>query len=84
MSRMLPILIPLVVQADDDNTPLSFLWLDKQGHIHSIENRWRIEKDWWHEPIARDYFFVVVDDSYLATIFYDRIQQTWHFQRLYD
>ncbi len=84
MSRLLPLLIPLVVQADGDNIPLSFLWLDKQGRIHTIENRWRIEKDWWHEPIAHDYFFVVTDNGYLATIFYDRVDDTWHFQRIYD
>ena len=46
-------------------------------------NRWRVEEDWWREPIARDYF-KVVGRQWLALVYRDRVTDTWHIERLYD
>jgi hypothetical protein len=46
-------------------------------------NRWRVDESWWREPIARDYF-KVVGPRWLALIYLDRTNGTWHLERLYD
>ncbi len=46
-------------------------------------NRWRVEEEWWREPIARDYF-KVVGSRWLALVYHDRLTGTWHLERLYD
>ena len=46
-------------------------------------NRWRVDENWWREPIARDYF-KVVGTRWLALIYYDRLSRSWHLERLYD
>ena len=38
---------------------------------------------WWRDPIARDYF-KVVGTRWLALVYLDRIDGSWHIERLYD
>jgi hypothetical protein len=55
------------------------------GRREAVEvcNRWRVDEDWWRAPIARDYF-KVVGGSWLALVYRDRLDGTWHLERLYD
>jgi hypothetical protein len=55
------------------------------GRREAVEvcNRWRIEEAWWRQPIARDYF-KVVGQHWLALVYLDRTDGTWHLERLYD
>jgi hypothetical protein len=46
-------------------------------------NRWRVEEEWWRAPIARDYF-KVVGAQWLALVYLDRVDGTWHLERVYD
>ena len=46
-------------------------------------NRWRVEESWWSQPITRDYF-KVAGSSWLALLYLDRIDGTWHLERIYD
>ena len=46
-------------------------------------NRWRVEEAWWRDPIARDYF-KVVGTRWLALVYLDRTDGSWHIERLYD
>jgi len=46
-------------------------------------NRWRVDEAWWREPIARDYF-KVVGARWLALVYLDRVDGSWHLERLYD
>jgi hypothetical protein len=84
MTRLFPLLHPILVATDGDNVPVSFEWQDKRHIIHSIANVWRVEKEWWHIPIARDYFLVATHTGLLVEIFRDRINHEWYMQRLYD
>ena len=55
------------------------------GRREAVEvcNRWRIEEEWWRGRIARDYF-KVVGREWLALVYLDRVDGTWHLERLYD
>jgi hypothetical protein len=42
-----------------------------------------VEESWWSQPIARDYF-KVAGPHWLALVYLDRVDGSWHLERLYD
>jgi hypothetical protein len=59
--------------------------IDWNGRRETVEvcNRWRVDEAWWRDPIARDYF-KVAGHRWLALVYLDRVDGTWHLERLYD
>jgi hypothetical protein len=55
------------------------------GRREAVEvcNRWRVDEAWWRQPIARDYF-KVVGPHWLALVYLDRLDGSWHLERVYD
>ena len=76
---------PLIqVETDATGVPQR-LRLDGVAHGEvGICNRWRVDDDWWHEPLARSYFKVVTRDGLLCTVFLDELRGTWHLERIFD
>ena len=76
---------PLVqVETDAAGIPIR---LRMDGVTHGevgICNQWRVDDDWWREPVARAYFKVVTRDGLLCTVFWDEIRGTWHLERIFD
>src|SRR5690348_13063675 len=75
---------PLRVQLDAQGRIVG-LW--RQGRltprsIAAIQDRWRIDDEWWREHrVARMYYEVVLDDGTLLTIFQDLVGDEWFEQR---
>ena len=75
---------PLRVQLDDRGRIVS-IW--RQGRltprtIAAIQDRWRIDDEWWREhAVSRMYYEVVLDDGTLLTIYQDLRTDTWFEQR---
>ena len=55
------------------------------GRREAVEvcNHWRVDEAWWRGPIARDYF-KVAGGRWLALVYLDRVDGSWHLERLYD
>jgi hypothetical protein len=76
--------MPLRVQLDSDGRVVS-IW--RQGRltprtIAAIQDRWRIDDEWWREhPVSRMYYEVVLDDGTLLTLYQDLIADAWFEQR---
>ena len=70
------------VEIDPQGRPVAIVW---NGRRETVEvcNRWRVDEAWWRGPIARDYF-KVVGGRWLALVYYDRVDRSWHLERLYD
>ena len=66
----------------DDGTLVAIRW---NGRREAVEvcNRWRVEEAWWRGPIARDYF-KIAGERWLALVYLDRVDGSWHIERLYD
>jgi DNA-binding transcriptional LysR family regulator len=60
----------------------AFRWNGRREQVE-VCNRWRVEESWWSRPIARDYF-KVAGQNWLALVYFDRVDGTWHIERLYD
>jgi hypothetical protein len=70
------------VELDGLGGPVAIRWAGRREAVE-VCNRWRIEEQWWRQPIAREYF-KVVGRSWLALVYLDRVDGTWHLERLYD
>jgi len=70
------------VEFAGDGSLVAISWAGRREPVE-VCNRWRVEEAWWREPIARDYF-KVVGPRWLALVYLDRVDGTWHLERLYD
>ena len=76
---------PLRVEMDEQGRVIS-IW--RQGRltpraIAAIQDRWRIDDEWWREhPISRVYYEVVLDDGTLLTMYQDLVADAWYEQRI--
>src|SRR5262249_35978564 len=76
--------MPLRVETDAAGRIIS-IW--RQGRltprtIAAIQDRWRIDDEWWREHrVARQYYEVVLDDGTLLTMYHDLVANAWFEQR---
>ncbi|MCA9298301.1 MAG: hypothetical protein KDA28_04500 [Phycisphaerales bacterium] len=49
--------------------------------VESIRERWRIDDEWWRQPISREYRAVVLDDGRFVTLYHDLLDGLWYAQR---
>ena len=82
MSRLLREHPAIAVETDPTGQPIAIVWNGRREPVE-VCNRWRVEEAWWREPIVRDYV-KVVGQRWLALVYLDRIEGTWHLERLYD
>lgn len=73
---------PIEAEVDAEGRLLAISFLGCREPVE-VCNQWRVEESWWRAPIARDYF-KVVGSRWLALIYRDRLDGTWHLERLYD
>jgi len=82
MTRLLREHPAIEVELDSAGALLAFRWDGRREPVE-VCNRWRVEEGWWSRPIDRDYF-KVAGPRRLALIYLDRIDGTWHLERVYD
>jgi len=76
--------MPLRVQTDAQGRIVA-IW--RQGRltprsIAAVQDRWRIDDEWWREhPVSRMYYAVVLDDGTLLTMYHDLLADAWFEQR---
>ena len=82
MTRLLREHPAIGVELDSAGRLAAIAW---NGRRETVEvcNRWRVDESWWREPIARDYF-KVASPHWLALIYLDRTDGSWHLERVYD
>ena len=64
------------VVADERGLPLEVVRRGRQ-RVTAIQDVWRIDDEWWREPISRRYFRVLLDGSEIRTIYHDLINDEW-------
>ena len=68
---------PLFVRQDTAGSPVRA----GKRNVTSVEDRWRIDDDWWRQaPISRMYFSVVLDNGKRTVIYKDLITGRWYRQ----
>jgi hypothetical protein len=82
MTRLLGHHPSIDVELDERGQPCRLRWI---GGSEAVEvcNRWRIEEAWWRRPVSRDYY-KLAGRGLLALVYLDRVDGSWHLERVYD
>ena len=82
MTRLLREHPSIEVELDGAGRLVAIAWAGRREPVE-VCNRWRVDEGWWRDPIARDYF-KLVGPRWLALVYLDRLDGTWHLERIYD
>ncbi len=73
---------PVGVKAKSNGVPVEVRLGKAWRKVIKVQDRWRIEDEWWREkPVARLYWQVLLDGGQKATLFQDLSTGQWHEQR---
>jgi len=82
MTRLLREHPRIEVEIDATGRLVAIVWSGRRETVE-VCNRWRVAETWWRDPIEREYF-KVVGNRWLALVYFDGNEGTWHLERLYD
>jgi hypothetical protein len=69
-----------VEEASSDNLPLA-VWAPRRQVIITIEDRWRIDDEWWRaEPVSRLYYEVTLAGGQRLVLYRDLAAGGWYKQ----
>ncbi|MDQ3442776.1 MAG: hypothetical protein M3490_04120 [Chloroflexota bacterium] len=76
-----PLNAPVAISVTADrHRPLSIVVNRHSHQIERIQDTWIIEDEWWRQPIARQYFALLLDDGTRRTVYHDRVADAWFLQ----
>ncbi len=80
--RRLNVPQPVRVEADGDGTPRRVHHRGRWRAVVQVREHYRVEDCWWTaEPVARDYFDLLLESGLPFAVFHDRIDKRWYMQR---
>jgi hypothetical protein len=80
-----PVNVPEPVKVEEDASGLPVVVGEKrrpfQGRVVSVEDRWRIDDEWWRgEPVARLYYNVLLASGQRLVLYKDLTDDGWYTQ----
>jgi hypothetical protein len=82
VTRLLSPPTPIGVTLDHGGAPI-FISGAFSGSIDPI-SRWKVETEWWNEPIVREYWKAVLNGNLLCELYRDVSRNEWFLERVYD
>lgn len=70
----------MTVEVDASGGPALVVLHGRRLKVSAIQEVWRIEDEWWREPISRRYYLVLLDGGILRTIYQDLVDGAWYEQ----
>jgi hypothetical protein len=49
-------------------------------NVQEIQDIWRIDDEWWREPVVRRYFRLLLGNGHLCTVYQDMTHAQWYMQ----
>lgn len=79
--QLRPLNAPLAIAVTVDGSRLQSIFINRQARqVERIQDSWIIEDEWWRQPIARQYFALLLDDGTRRTVYHDRVTDAWFVQ----
>ena len=77
-----PVNTPEPIRAEEDASGLPLaVRLKRRQRIAAIEDRWRIDDEWWRkEPVSRCYYNVLLADGQRLVLYKDLVSGEWYKQ----
>ena len=72
--------VPARVQINDEGLPVELLRRGKRFRVISVRERWRIDDEWWRNPISREYYALVLEDGRPVILYKDLLGGGWFSQ----
>lgn len=74
--------IAVTVRTDEHGDPTHLRMPGRTARrVEAIRDSWRIDDEWWRQPISRWYRTVVLDDGRIVTLYQDLVDGSWYTQR---
>ncbi|MDO8689803.1 MAG: hypothetical protein Q7R39_07295 [Dehalococcoidia bacterium] len=71
---------PIEVRANERGWPVA-VKLNRRWVTVTVEDRWRIDDEWWREErVARLYFVLTAQDRPMATVYRELMKDKWFSQ----
>ena len=82
MTRLLspPAVVEVTLSAD--GMPC-FITGELSGSIDPIA-RWKVETEWWNQPVIREYWKALLNNTLLCELYHDLSSDEWFVERVYD
>ena len=71
---------PVRVRTDDEGLPAELHQKGKRLRVMAVRERWRIDDEWWRDPISREYYALVLEDGRPVVLFCDLVTGGWYGQ----
>jgi hypothetical protein len=71
---------PVQVTADGSGEPLAVVLGGRRLAVARVQERWRIDDEWWRDEISRLYLQPVLENGRSLTIFRDLVSGRWYRQ----
>lgn len=80
--RLRPLRVPssAAVRTDGPGRPTAVRRSDRILEVVQIREVWRIDDEWWREPVSRLYFEVVLENGGRAILYRDLTDGGWYRQ----
>lgn len=73
---------PLHVRLGADGAPVFIRLPGKPAQrVAAVRERWRIDDEWWRNPVSREYFDIVSERGGRLVIYRDLLSEDWFMQR---
>ncbi len=72
---------PVDVTCDASGAPLRIVVEGRAREVAAVKDSWRLDDEWWREPLCRLYYVVECADGTLETLYCDLLTQKWYRQR---
>jgi hypothetical protein len=82
MTRLLSPPAAVEVTLSPDGTP-GFIRGEFSGSVDPIA-RWKVETEWWNQPVIREYWKALLNNSLLCELYHDLSTDKWFVERVYD
>ena len=69
--------VPIRVRIDGEGRPVLVHRRGRPRRVEAVRESWRIDDEWWREPIRRRYVEVVLADGRPVTLYRDLVADRW-------
>jgi len=71
---------PVTVRTDGDGRPVGVAREDRILEVLQLREVWRIDDEWWRQPVSRLYFDLVLEDGRRIVLYRDLAGGGWYRQ----
>lgn len=72
---------PITVTCEKRGLPTEVYIRRRRHRIAAVKDRWRLDDEWWRDPIRRMYYWVEYEEGTHETLYRDLCDGLWYRQK---